>query len=305
MVTAEHKPEDGTKTLASAIELQRLAKIFKWMPHEEAAIRQVERMQQEWAGGEEKAMAALQAEFQSRAKNGSLTPTEALIGQYCLFCLDSRYARFMLMSLFLRVPPGQRIPVHNWAIAQDMPRATKEAYGDAICNLTTPLYPHCAALEAINTRLLQGRKQVEPDVEGGGWIPVIQDETGRYGVSLDVSMMENEIKDLRQQLTNVREANMNYRGRGGGYRYRNSRGYDRGGRGYDRGGYDRGLRGGGDNHDILDGLFNMNPVATTTPVHPPSQPTSTTTTAPPNAISPPTTTTKRGGQQQANRPPGF
>jgi hypothetical protein len=209
--------QDGTTALAKSVDAQRMATMFPWVPAEEKAIRQLRRFADDWAtNGEAKAMATLKQEYIARAKAGMLTPTEALIGQYTLFCSsdDTKYGSFMLMSLMLRVPVDDRVSIHNWAIAQEMPNATKEAYGAAIAQLSFPLFPVDEQLTATNTKLLTGISPSGGSVNtvfatqptGAGGLPLLQATGGTYGV--DTTPIEqafgSEIQNLRREVANLR-----------------------------------------------------------------------------------------------------
>lgn len=295
--------------LASAVEMQRLSRIFRWMPAEEAAVRQLRRFASDFAEGEKPAFDALRAEYAARAKAGSLGALETLVGQYLLYAPDHAYSAFFLMSLLLRVPATQRVALHNWAVAQEMPRATKEAYGDAIAALATPLFPHCSALEACNTKLLESTPPSGGAPDGAGWLAVSQAASGAYGVDtapLD-SAIATELEGLRRQVRELSERVASAppaprRGRGQQYyqqqhqQHQSYHQYDNqrqnfGGRG-GRGGRGYGIRGGDQGDPILDALFDFNstapppPPAVSTPPAPPSQP-ATKAAAKPPAPAPP------------------
>jgi hypothetical protein len=189
-----------TSTLANAVERQRLAQVFPWMPQEEAALRQIQRLADDWNSGADAALKALKEEFESKARAGLLGALESLIGQYCLYCTDPKYAAYLLMALLLRIPAAQRIPVHNWMVAGDMARATKESFGSAIAILETPLFPVCAGLQSANMKLLESAlsRVSPPEVSGGGWLPVAQID-GSWGV--DTSPLESA---FAAELANVR-----------------------------------------------------------------------------------------------------
>ena len=203
---------DGTSALANAVELQRLQRIWPWKTDEERALRQLTRFQEDYAAGDVDAMKALRAEFISRAKSGLLGNLETLVGQYCLFSSDSKYGAYLLMCLLLRLPPDSRINTHNWAIAQELPRATREAYGSRIAALTLPMFPHDPALEAVNTKILQGSSKTAGQnldlVDGAGWLPVLQhQESGAYGVEtlpLDTAI-KAEFDNLRGQIQRLQQ----------------------------------------------------------------------------------------------------
>ena len=284
------KIDSGTAALADAVESQRLSRIYKWLPAEESARRQLARFSEDWEVGQKQAMEGLRSEFSARAKAGSLGPLEALIGQYCLYSEDAEYARFMLMSLLLRVPATQRVAVHNWAVAQDMPRATKEAYGDNIAALTIPLYPYSSSLEVCNTKLLESAVTpaggADPRwIDGAGWLPVSQQQDGQYGVDtapLD-SAIAQELNDLRQQ---VRELTTRVgRGRGRGQQqYRQYSPY------YGRGRYPRGGEPTPDS--FLDTLFELPSALNPPPA--PTQPPAVATQAQTANVPPPKPPAKRG-----------
>jgi hypothetical protein len=122
---------------------------------EEAARRQLELFARDWLEDPVKARQALMEDFEARARLGTLGPLESLAGQYALYAKDPAYGGYLLMSLLLRLPASKRIYVHNWAIAGDMPRATREAYGGAISRLARPLFPCVPGLAAANAKLLQ------------------------------------------------------------------------------------------------------------------------------------------------------
>ena len=223
---------DGNTVLARAVDQQRLVKIFPWVADEERALRQLERFSLDWQEGKDQAQKSLRSEFVSRAKAGLLGPLEAIVGQYCLFTTNSEYGCFLLAALLLRVPPEDRVTTHNWAIAQELPRATKEAYGTAIARLQVPLFPVLEALEAANTRLLQGKPT--PSVSGGsastvdplgdGWLGVQQAQDGSYGVEtapLD-TVIKAELDGLRAELRALRSQYGGRGGRGGRHQDQNS-----------------------------------------------------------------------------------
>ena len=125
---------------------------FPWKRDEKRALLQVERMQE--AVADRSASADIEKEFVRAAKNSLLSPAEVLTGQYLIFG-DATDGPLSLLHLLLRVPANQRIAVHNWSLAQMMPKATKEAYGNEIAKLTVPLFPPKSdELAALNIKLL-------------------------------------------------------------------------------------------------------------------------------------------------------
>ena len=198
---------DGTTALAEAVERQRLGRIFPWLAAEEAALRQMERFRRDWTDDPKQAKEALRSEFASKAKNNTLGALESLVGQYCLYCTDAEFGGYLLMSLLLRIPTQSRITVHNWMVANDMPRATKEAYGVAIANLSTPLFPPCAGLEAANTKLLDAALvmpahggDTDTSPRGGGHLALTQVD-GNWVA--DSTPVEHALNALQQQINSL------------------------------------------------------------------------------------------------------
>ena len=236
---------------------------FPWKLQEARAMLQVARMHESFAA--KNAFQDLTEEFESQAKSGLLTPVEVLLGQYALYCKDVNFGRFAMMSLILRVPASSRIEVHNWQLAQDLPVATKEAYGTNISKLTFPLFPPTSnTLTAFNTKLLnEGIEGGAPgttgtpgsilsklfalsgtglfggttSVVGGGMAPVGQLQDGSYAA--DTSNLEKDVHkqnaELKRQIKGMERKLAAF----GAPPRQPQQQYQRG-----RGGYRGGLRGG-------------------------------------------------------------
>jgi hypothetical protein len=184
-------PDDTpNNTLADAVERQRLARLFPWLAEEEAALRQNARFARDWQEDKEAALTALRNDFEAKAKNNTLGTLESLVGQYCLYCEDPAYGCYLLMSLLLRLPATARIPVHNWLIANDMPRGAKEAYGVAISSLQVPLFPVVPGLTAANAKLL------ETTPTGAGFLQIGQVDGAWVA---NAAPLEQQLDALQQQ----------------------------------------------------------------------------------------------------------
>jgi hypothetical protein len=194
--TNEDKTSNSTSTLADAVERQRLARLFPWLADEEAALRQNQRFARDWQDDQEAALTALRADFEAKAKNNTLGSLESLVGQYCLYCDDPAYGCYLLMSMLLRLPVSSRIPVHNWMVANDMPRGSKEAYGSAISSLQVPLFPVVPGLAPANAKLLESAPT------GGGMLQIGQVDGAWVA---DASPIEQQLELLQQQVARLQQ----------------------------------------------------------------------------------------------------
>jgi hypothetical protein len=135
-----------------------------------------------------------------------------------------------LMYLILRLPVAERVQIHNWNIASNLPEGTLLAYGNAIEHLAAPMFPDVPALQELNARLFASHEAgavggaperklyrssthagLFADPEGGGSLPVAQGPDG--SLSVDVTAIEQAFQGLHdqsnwlyQQLTALQEA---------------------------------------------------------------------------------------------------
>jgi hypothetical protein len=202
--------QDATSILANEVRRQADHVQFPWLAAEEAARRSIEAMQKEFLADKDKAFDALRSLFVAKARISSLGQVENLVGQYLLYAPDRDYAAYLLMSLLLKTPAVNRVSMHNWMIASDMPRSDVEAYGAAIQALTSPLYPATAPLSSQNQQLLE--KALSPaspsgggvtwdvgtPVVGSGVLPVMQYPEGP---GVDMAQVEQVVNHLQQQIS--------------------------------------------------------------------------------------------------------
>lgn len=235
----------------------------------------MEMFSRDWSDDPVRAKKALIEDFEARARLGSLGSLESLAGQYALYCPDAAYGSYLLMSLLLRLPPAKRIQAHNWAVAGDMPRGTREAYGAAIARLDRPLFPCVPGLAAANTKLLQGSAPSDSqlDIHGGGVLPVVHGPTGPVvdvtavetwagTIGARLEALENPRRQPRQQQPQSQPA-----GSFGSPAARSSRG-GRGGRGRGR----DGPRGAGEqDFPTIEEIFAPAPQPQQFPLQPPQQ----------------------------------
>jgi hypothetical protein len=213
--------------------------------------------------------------FAELAKEGELSPFDALIGTYVLH--GSEQSMKMLSALICFELPKDRIAAHNQYVAECMGEAWCTQHGERLKDLKFPLFPPLEAFSIVNHRLLRELTAVSGggprlpsvyrntegnELEGGSMLPVVQ---GPEGSCVDVSIIEAAFVDVNTKLqwlnTNleqmkatgippekvpvfaqqVRQAQSSMRrGRGGfSIRGRGGYGYERG-----RGGYGSRGRGG-------------------------------------------------------------
>jgi hypothetical protein len=188
--------------------------ICPWMAEEKRALLHLQRMEE--AVRTPSAGQDLQDDFVRSARAGILTPTEVLVGQYLIFG-DGVLGPRQLMHMLLRIPADHRVKVHNWMLAQAMPRAMKDSYGEVIARLELPLFPPLAPdLQALNTKLLTANKALEGgsisgkkgahlfsvphnDVEllGGGSLPLFTKDGATH---LETGPLEDALGALSNQL---------------------------------------------------------------------------------------------------------
>jgi hypothetical protein len=198
---AAGQTNDGNKELAAAVQLSHLSKTFPWLLVEDKAKRQLQRFVEDWR--RENAFARLREEFGARARAGTLGPYETFAGQYLLYADDADYGLYLFMAMLLRVPPADRLPLHNWAVAQELPVAVKETYGEVLGNLQVPLFPANAGLEAYNTKTLEAARERQDqatrphaDILGAGALPVVNN-------TVDVTAIEQFAAQVQQQLSHL------------------------------------------------------------------------------------------------------
>jgi len=214
--------KDASMVLAEQVRRQNERGELPWLPKEESAMRSINRFHEDYIADPRAALAELQNSYVAKAKNGTLGPVDALVGQYCLYGTDKEYSTYLLMAILLRLPSSARVPTHNWLVASGFARATTEAYGAAIAVLPTPLYPAEAPLKAQNEALLdQYMPSTAPhsglgvkgagvttsdlstlaDLTGAGTLPVALQPDGSYGV--DVTVVEVACNNLQQQINTL------------------------------------------------------------------------------------------------------
>jgi hypothetical protein len=159
----------------------------------------------------------LRAAFEANARAGLLSPDVSLVLSYVLCGSDAEYCRFLLSSMLLFLPAGDRVPTHNWLLSQHMDSGVRHAHGAAIERLHVPLWPpEAAGADALNAKLLRGATTepagsghlAEPLLgdlahdaapRGAGFLPVT-DATGATVGAVEVSPVERACDDLRQQI---------------------------------------------------------------------------------------------------------
>ena len=201
-------PAPRASTEASILtiaERQRLAAIFPWKDAEERAQRQLARFSDEYARlGPDGAVEQVRKEFILKARAGSLTSLDALVGNYTLFASDPRYASYLLACLLVRVPRDARVALHNWAIASEFPTGMKESYGANIANITCPLFPPVDEMGALNSKILEGQQVCSggaDTIDGAGWLQV-QAVGDSWGV--ETSFFEHKLAALEEQVAALR-----------------------------------------------------------------------------------------------------
>ena len=198
------------------------------------------------AFAEPNAFEDLRAEFLNQSKAQLLTELETMILQYLLCAASPDYGRFFLAALLLNVPPASRLQVHNWGVASDMAPGRRDAHGEAIASLTSPLFPDGFGFATLNARLLAeavsfdgaGRSRVFADrpsglwgspLAGGGPLPIYGAD-GLQTAALDASAVEQQLAAMRSDVSFLRRR-LGGRGRGGRGRGRGRGSYRGGGRG--------------------------------------------------------------------------
>ncbi|PHR94984.1 MAG: hypothetical protein COA68_17755 [Oceanobacter sp.] len=233
LLGSDQPTKDATTLLAEEVKRSHDLNTFPWLASEEAAIRQLTSMSQDWAEGPTAAFDRLREEFIARVKNNAISSFEVLIGQYALFTKDKEYALYLLMNLLLRVPPNGRLSVHNWMVASELPRAFVEAHGTAISALQVPLFPASSAMAASNQKLLEGASgggtgevgvglasnALFPGCFGAGTLPIRQGEDGSFSLVTDdlegaLQHLSNQLQHL-QSIAASRRPNQASRGYGG------------------------------------------------------------------------------------------
>lgn len=188
----------------------------------------------------------LRVEFGARARAGLFSEEEALLLHYLLVPpAAAERSRFDLASLFLCVPVGGRLAVHNWRAARSWHPSRREGHGTAIARLARPLFPDAPGFEALNAALLAEALAVEgggparpssvfsrapsrglaPPAarapRGGGALPIYGPD-GVQGLALETGPLEAEFAALRAEIAALRRPPV-WRGRGG-YRGAGARG---------------------------------------------------------------------------------
>jgi hypothetical protein len=243
-----------------------------WLKDERQAIIKRDRAVEPWKIDEKKARHMLRVQHGQLAKSEKIPPTESLILTYLLegeTC--SAEAVYFCAYLLLMIPAQQRLSVHNWNVAQTMPKTEKESYGDAISRLSFPLFPTVTGhpgddvFKGLNFDLLRAvEKEIAgagtncegkmpaghsmfdrasffgEDVAGAGYytIPVQQSPNGSI---VDVSVIHDAVFEIRQELQNLRNTRQNSAGRNQVGQGPRGNGNGRGGNG--RGGNGRGGHG--------------------------------------------------------------
>ena len=155
---------------------QEQLKLYPWLEAESRATRLVDRFVTDFSASADP-FAALRASFEANAKAGLISTDTSLVLSYVLYTRDPNLGRYLLASLLLNVPQEQRLATHNWALAQEMESSRKFALGENIARLTAPLWPpQCAGADQAPVFSPGGL------VSGAGWLPVLQQGDGAYGV---------------------------------------------------------------------------------------------------------------------------
>lgn len=196
---------------------------------------------------EENAFETLRGTFLSKARSRLLAPFDAAVCTH-LLCPpggDSDWGRFFLASMLLTAPAAERLALHNWTLAREMPAARREAYGTQIAALQNPLFPDAGGFSALNDRLLAGVPLEGGGVDdifavGGGFLRIVG-PNGPTGEAVETTDLERALAGIQRGIATLR------RDRGGraGGRAR--------GRGRGRAAY----RGGGDDDLAEDGVFQQ------------------------------------------------
>jgi hypothetical protein len=186
-----------------------LERAFPWRIDDNRATVQIEAVRKNYR--EANSFDKLRMTFIASAKAGLLTEVEAAVCHHLLFHDDGDFGRFFLASLMLHVPSVDRAPIHNWFVASTMSQARKEAHGSAIANLGVTLFPDVPELSALNSRLMAAqnpvggdanrtdifREEQPRDVEGGGSLPIINNNGQHY---LETTPLENAFQALSNQI---------------------------------------------------------------------------------------------------------
>ena len=159
---AEGPSVNGASDLTKFLERKDLRERHAWKRSQETARDVILRASAAFSVAD--AFGTLGEQFRSRAEAGLLGAMEVMLASYALFASDPESGRFLLAYLLVHVPEKQRLQVHNWNVANDMPESWVEANGDGIANLQLPLFPRsCVVLNekvlAIGAGLLSGGGQ--------------------------------------------------------------------------------------------------------------------------------------------------
>jgi hypothetical protein len=211
-------------TAADIAERAEQLKLYSWKEPEQRALRMIKKFNEDYTSAPDP-FSALKATFESNSKAGLISAESSLVLSYVLYASDSTFGRYLLACLLLYVPTAERLPTHNWALAQQMDNGYKHAVGAAIEKLRQPLFPpNAAGAETLNAKLLRGEAcsggegaektfSDEPLITGGGWLPMQQGTDGTYGVEtapLDAAIkteLDNFRKEMQQQLQRIGRIN--------------------------------------------------------------------------------------------------
>jgi hypothetical protein len=147
-------------TLADVAERAENLKLYTWKEAESRAIRLGGKFTEDFEAARAKGddpFKPLLAHFESNARAGLLSPESSLVLSYVLYAQDSSFGRYMLASLLLYVPHDQRLPTHNWLLAQQLDSGMKHAVGAQIEQLRFPLFPpNAQGADTLNAKLMRG-----------------------------------------------------------------------------------------------------------------------------------------------------
>lgn len=228
----------GEVSSAQYLALEEKRKKWSWFQSSHTAFESRQQFINDWSKDPAVVKKQLQERFRTYIKAGKLTSQQAVTLLYVLYA-DAEFAPFMMADWMMSPDPNDVVTNHNWYMVDELQNAQwfKEKNGAKIMNLTLPIFPEQAHLEAINLDIIEsgtlsgggGHRKLpfkKTDVtervtiervkvlKGGGqsaWVPVRMTENGEPYVDLShienwsiqtdnrVGAIQNEVKMLKGQ----------------------------------------------------------------------------------------------------------
>lgn len=206
-LVAEARTEPDSSALAEFFRKQELRQAEPWR-------LTADRLAIERNAAYDRSAEEAQNVYVGLARNGMLTPMQALVGGYVLFATRAE-VRFFVENL-LRKGEQQMLLAHNFLIAEKHDPSFASQYGNQLLGFQWPLFPHDERFRALNQKMLAegagdvsggGGKGMRPsvfrqEVAGGGYLPV---QTSPQGPLVDVTPIETAFGQMQQQLAELKQ----------------------------------------------------------------------------------------------------